>query len=318
MKTHFSPQTRHVTLTTFSKKPIFNFKLPISTIVKITVSQFRIPLLPCSCSWILKEAATATAKSLQSCPTVQIHRRQPTRLPRPWDSPGKNTGVGCHFLLQWMKVKSEIEVAQSCLTLNDPMDCSLPGSFIHGIFQARVLEWGAIAFSPVSEGSYVCLSVWDSFCLLFHMSTMTFATSAHPVCSWRETVGHQGHTHHSLPSGPLGSLCPLHSSHVGAYRKYWVAFASHLREGKSMHLRLNFPSKLHRQFYFSLPLPHSALWPQGQSWSFPHISQTCSRATCLLLVLAPLLGTQQHSLFLLAHMILSFTLALNLLFYPRE
>ena len=147
MKTHFSPQTRHVTLTTFSKKPIFNFKLPISTIVKITVSQFRIPLLPCSCSWILKEAATATAKSLQSCPTVQIHRRQPTRLPRPWDSPGKNTGVGCHFLLQWMKVKSEIEVAQSCLTLNDPMDCSLPGSFIHGIFQARVLEWGAIAFS---------------------------------------------------------------------------------------------------------------------------------------------------------------------------
>ena len=75
------------------------------------------------------------------------HRRQPTRLPRPWDSPGKNTGVGCHFLLQCMKVKSESEVAQSCLTLRDPMDCSLPGSSIHGIFQARVLEWGAIAFS---------------------------------------------------------------------------------------------------------------------------------------------------------------------------
>ena len=64
-----------------------------------------------------------------------------------WDSPGKNTGVGCHFLLQCMKVKSESEVAQSCLTLSDPMDCSLPGSFVHGIFQARVLEWGAIAFS---------------------------------------------------------------------------------------------------------------------------------------------------------------------------
>jgi len=70
-----------------------------------------------------------------------------TRLPRPWDSPGKNTGLGCHFLLQCMKVKSESTVAQSCLTLSDPMDCSLPGSSIHGIFQARVLEWGAIAFS---------------------------------------------------------------------------------------------------------------------------------------------------------------------------
>ena len=79
-------------------------------------------------------------------------RRQPTRLPRPWDSPGKNTGVGCHFLLQCMKVKSESEVAQSCPTLSDPMDCSLPGSSTHGIFQARVLEWGAIAFSVV--GSY--------------------------------------------------------------------------------------------------------------------------------------------------------------------
>ena len=79
--------------------------------------------------------------------SVRPHRRQPTRLPCPWDSPGKNTGVGCHFLLQCMKVKSESEVAQLCPTLSDPMDCSLPGSSIHGIFQARVLEWGAIAFS---------------------------------------------------------------------------------------------------------------------------------------------------------------------------
>ena len=78
--------------------------------------------------------------------SVRPHRRQPTRLPCPWDSPGKNTGVGCHFLLQCMKVKSESEVSQLCPTLLDPMDCSLPGSSIHGIFQARVLEWGAIAF----------------------------------------------------------------------------------------------------------------------------------------------------------------------------
>ena len=79
--------------------------------------------------------------------SVRPHRRQPTRLPRPRDSPGKNTGVGCHCLLQCRKVKSESEVAESCPTLSNPMDCGPPGSSIHGIFQARVLEWGAIAFS---------------------------------------------------------------------------------------------------------------------------------------------------------------------------
>ena len=82
--------------------------------------------------------------------SVGPHRWQPTRLPCPWDSPGKNTGVDCHFLLQYMKVKSESEVAQSCLTLSNPMDCSLSGSSVHGIFQARVLEWDAIAFSSAS------------------------------------------------------------------------------------------------------------------------------------------------------------------------
>ena len=79
--------------------------------------------------------------------SVRPQRRQPTRLPCPWDFPGKNTGVGCHFLLQCMKVKSKSEVAQSCPILCDPMDCSLFGSSVHGIFQARVLEWDAIAFS---------------------------------------------------------------------------------------------------------------------------------------------------------------------------
>ena len=86
---------------------------------------------------------------------VRPHRRQPTRLPCAWDSPGKNTGVGCHVLLQCMKVKSESEVAQSCPTLHDPMDCNPPGSSIYGIFQARVLEWGAIAFSACG----VCFSL---------------------------------------------------------------------------------------------------------------------------------------------------------------
>ena len=79
--------------------------------------------------------------------SVRPNGRQPTRLPRPWDSPGKNSGVGCHFLLQCTKVKSESEVAQSYPTPSDPMDCSLPGFAAHGIFQARVLEVGAIAFS---------------------------------------------------------------------------------------------------------------------------------------------------------------------------
>ena len=83
--------------------------------------------------------------------SVRPHRQQPTRLRCPWDSPGKNTGEGCHFLLQCMKVKSESEVAQSCPTLRDPMDCSLPGSSVHGIFQARVMEWVAIAFSHIWE-----------------------------------------------------------------------------------------------------------------------------------------------------------------------
>ena len=78
---------------------------------------------------------------------VRPHRWQPTRLPCSWGAPGHNTGVGCHFLLQCMKVKSESEVAQSCLTLSDPMDCSLPGSSAHGILQTGVLEWGAISFS---------------------------------------------------------------------------------------------------------------------------------------------------------------------------
>ena len=79
--------------------------------------------------------------------SVRPLRWQPTRLPHPWDSPGKNTGVGCHFLLQCMKVKSENEATQSCPTLSDPIDCILPGSSVHGIFQARVPEWGATAFS---------------------------------------------------------------------------------------------------------------------------------------------------------------------------
>ena len=92
---------------------------------------------------------------------MQPHRRQPTRLRLLWDPPGKNTGVGCHFLLQCMKGKSESEVAQLCPTPSSPMDCSLPGSSVRGICQARVLEWGAIAFSAAFSRSpiFVCIGI---------------------------------------------------------------------------------------------------------------------------------------------------------------
>ena len=123
---------------------------------------------------------------------VRPQRWQSTRLPCPWDSPGKNTGVGCHFLLQCMKVKSECEVAQSCPTLSNPMDCSPLSSSIHGIFQARVLEWVAIAFSNtcicnvsishpliISDSVFSCLFTVSSFvnCLFIsfaHLSELVF------------------------------------------------------------------------------------------------------------------------------------------------
>ena len=105
---------------------------------ELVIRPFSSKVLEAKCFTLI---TAATAESLQACPTLCD--------PHPWDSPGKNTGVGCHFLLQRIKVKSESEVAQSCLTLRDPMDCSLPGSSVHGIFQARVLEWGAIAFSNI-------------------------------------------------------------------------------------------------------------------------------------------------------------------------
>ena len=119
----------------------------VMTLILHIVMETQLLIMLINCLSIYNLYAAAAAKSLQSCPTLRPHRRKPTRLPRPWDSPGKNTGVGCHFLLQCMKVKSESGVAQSCLTLSDPMDCSLPVSSIHGIFQARVVDWGAIAFS---------------------------------------------------------------------------------------------------------------------------------------------------------------------------
>ena len=111
---------------------------------------------------ILRRSAFFIVHSVMS-DSVQPQRRQPTRLPRPWDSPRKNTGVGCHFLLQCMQVKCESEVAQSCSTLRDPMDCSLPGSSVHGILQARILGWVTIfysrgSFRPRDRNCVTCFS----------------------------------------------------------------------------------------------------------------------------------------------------------------
>ena len=134
--------------------------------------------------------------------SVRPHRGQPTRLRHLRDSPGKNTGVGCHFLLQCMKVKSESEVAQSCPTLRDPMDCSLPGSSAHGIFPARVLEWGAIAFSIsttlllLSRFSRVrlCETSWTAahqaspsmgFSRQEHWSGLSFPSPVHESGKWK-------------------------------------------------------------------------------------------------------------------------------------
>ena len=114
----------------------------------------------CCCCWVTSVVSDS----------VWPHRRQPMRLPCPWDSPGKSTGVGCHFLLQCRKEKSESEVTQSCPTLSDPMDCSSPGSSVHGIFQARVLEWGAIAFSEVVTSSVETLCNHYPECSFCHPS----------------------------------------------------------------------------------------------------------------------------------------------------
>ena len=126
--------------------------------------------------------------------SVRPHRRQPTRLPHPWDSLGKNTGVGCHFLLQCMKVKSQSEVVQSCPTLSDPMDCSLPGSSVHGIFQVRVLEWGAIAFSTnimSSSEFHVNMSPKEHSPFLLFYTRIGFRFIEYHVCCYTKmTVIH--------------------------------------------------------------------------------------------------------------------------------
>ena len=121
--------------------------------------------------------------------SVRPHSQQPTRLPHPWDSPGKNTGVGCHFLLQCLKVKSESEVAQSCLILSDPMDCSPPGSSIHGIFQARVLDWGAKAFSVKCSESLANGVFGPQCCTCLLLTPVKHSNPSNPVVFFNLDTG---------------------------------------------------------------------------------------------------------------------------------
>ena len=140
--------------------------------------------------------------------SLRPHRRQPARFPCPWDSPGKNTGVGCHFLLQCMKVKSESEVAQSCLIPSNPMDCSLPGSSVHGIFQARVLEWGAIAFSEAAP-ILVLPRIYST--------TKCNPVAIHPI-PLKKHISNKPHTWvvgvRSVPAGFSNHLQHVHSSMI--------------------------------------------------------------------------------------------------------
>ena len=129
----------------FSSSSLSARRVVSSAYLRLLICVLEILILTCASSCpAFHMTYSAAAKSRQSCPTL-FDGSPPGS--HPWDFPGKNTGVGCHFLLQGMKVKSESEVAQSCPTLHDPMDCRLPGSSVHRISQARVLEWGAIAFS---------------------------------------------------------------------------------------------------------------------------------------------------------------------------
>ena len=158
-------------------------------------------------------------------------RQQPTRLPHPRDSPGKNTGVGCHFLLQCMKVKSESEFSQWCLTLSDPMDCSLPGSSIHGIFQARVLEWVAIAFSSTRLLVIIIIhSEKQSFKMLWGSSqfSVQFSSSVMPDSLWPYGLQHSRLPCPSPTLGACSNSCPSNQWCHPTISSFIISFSSFL------------------------------------------------------------------------------------------
>ena len=172
--------------------------------------------------------------------SVWPHRQKPTRLPRPWDPPGKNTGVGFYFLLQCMKVKSE--VAQSCPTLSDPMDCSLPGSSIRGIFQARVLEWGAIKIFLSTIQLKLCVKIFylGFLSILFFIFIFYFlnfilfnSTILYWFCHISEWICHRYICvpHPELSSLPIPSLwvVPVHQPQASSIvHQTWTGDSFHI------------------------------------------------------------------------------------------
>ena len=168
---------------------------------------------------------------------ISVCSGQNTQLFRPWDSPGKNTGVGCHFLLQCMKVKSESEVAQSCPTLLDPMDCSLPASSVHGIFQARVLQWGTIAFS------YSCSQVpperKDLMSLSKNYPRQQEAYSAWAAAAVCSTICQQNCPLLSRQGGPRSSEATAQQPQPLATTFAWTGWPVSCLDPGKMHLLLS-------------------------------------------------------------------------------
>ena len=157
------PQLREMLSCMMGDPKLVTYRQKTSLLTQVTF----VCVCVCVCVCVVFLLLLSRFSRVRLCAT---HRRQSTRLPRPWDSPGKNTGVGCHFFLQWIKVKNESKVAQLCPTLRDPMDFSLPGSSIHGIFRPRVLGWGAIAFSNIP----IIVGIFDPFVLQHFLNTGTF------------------------------------------------------------------------------------------------------------------------------------------------
>ena len=195
-------------------------------------------------------SAAATAKTSVVSDSVRPQRRQPTRLPCPWDSPGKNTGVGCHFLLQCMKVKSESEVIQSCLTLRHPMDCSSPDSSIHGVLQARVLEWGAIAFSPIVLFSSISLH-WSLRKAFLSLLAILWNSAFKWICLFFSPL--------PFTSLLFSAICKASSDNHFAFLHFFflgmvLVTASCTMSRTSVHSYSGTLSDLITWIYFSLPL----------------------------------------------------------------
>ena len=204
--------------------------------------------------------------------SVRPHRWQPIRLPCPWDSPCKNTGVGCHSFLQCMKVKSESEVSHSCPTLSDPMDCSLPGSSVHGILQARVLEWGAVSFSIIGMTWDLLLElVSASFCcitdLLWNILTLH---NCHFLKTFYFVLEYSWLTNNVIVSGEQWrdpamhmrvSISPQTSSHPGCH----IAFNRVPQH--NCNLLCSWTCELSFLSGFS-GLDHPS-WPKTQAWLSP-------------------------------------------------